>query len=189
MIKKLVNLIFETLHLKQVKHEGVRMMGVRDPESVAEHSCNAAQIWYLLALMEWADANKVAAMLVWHDIWETRIGDVHKVGARYRKNKHEVEMQVIQDQFEEIVWWDKIFALFEEYEHRTSKEWIIAKDADYLEQAFQAKVYVEQWYDAAQDRIDNVGKAIQTESAKQLWNEMSHTNSYDWWRATGLKKL
>ena len=172
-----------------MKHEWVRMMWVRDPESVAEHSCNAAQIWYLLAMMEWADANKVAAMLVRHDIGETRIGDVHKVGARYRKNKYEVEMQVIKDQLEGIHWWEHIFSLFEEYEHKTTKEWIIAKDADYLEQAFQAKVYVEQWYAAAQDRIDNVGNAIQTESAKQLWNEMVQTNSYDWWRATGLKKL
>lgn len=62
-------------------------MHIKQPDTVAEHSLNAAQIGYILAKMEWADANKVATMLVWHDIAETRIGDMHKVAIWYIKNK------------------------------------------------------------------------------------------------------
>jgi 5'-deoxynucleotidase YfbR-like HD superfamily hydrolase len=39
-------------------------------------------------------------MLIWHDLAETRIGDFHKVGARYIPNKKEIEKQVMKDQLE-----------------------------------------------------------------------------------------
>lgn len=189
MISKLVDLIFEALHLKQVKHEGVRLMGVRDPESVAEHSLNAAQIGYIIAKMEGADAYKVATILIWHDIAETRMGDIHKVGARYLDNKKEAEVRVMKEQMEDLDFGEDILSLFDEYEHRTSLEWMIAKDADYLEQAFQMKVYLDQWYPAAQDWIENVGQVLQTESAKKLWAKMQEKNSTDRWREHDLKKL
>jgi putative hydrolase of HD superfamily len=51
-MKELVRLIFETLHLKHVKHEGWRIIGVEHPDSVAEHSLCAAQIAYIIAKME-----------------------------------------------------------------------------------------------------------------------------------------
>lgn len=73
------------------------------------------------------------------------------------------------------------------YEKKSDAVWIIAKDADYLEQAFQAKIYLEQWYSAAQDRITNVGNALKTESAKQLWEEMKTVHSTD--RRQWLKKI
>ena len=52
MLQKITNLIFEGLHLKRIKHEGWRMCGIENPDSVAEHSLNAAQIGYILAKME-----------------------------------------------------------------------------------------------------------------------------------------
>ena len=128
-------------------------------------------------------------MLVWHDIAETRIGDHHKVAARYLSNKKEAEKQVMQDQFAGLPFADDMLSMFHEYEERSSVEGKIAKDADYLEQAFQAKVYVETGYTEAADWIKNVGAALQTESAKQLWQEMTETSFVDWWKQGGLKKL
>ncbi|MBP6256261.1 HD domain-containing protein [Patescibacteria group bacterium] len=78
-------------------------------------------------------------------------------------------------------------ALLEAYENKTTDVARIVKDADYLEMAFQAKIYVEQGYSAAQERIINVGNALKTESAKQLWTEMQTVHSTDWWR--GLMKI
>jgi len=181
--------MFEWLHLKQVKHEGVRLAGVQFPDSVAEHSCNAAQIWFILAHMEWADPYKVASMLIWHDLAETRIGDFHKVGARYIPNKKDIEKQVMKDQLEWIACGSDIQNLFDEYEERTTIEGKVAKDADYLEMAFQAKIYVEQGHVVAQDRIDNVGRALKTQWAKEIREEMIKSNASDWWKKTGLKKL
>ena len=182
MMKKLVQFIFEALHLKHIKHEWWRMAWVQFPDSVAEHSLNAAQIGYILAKMEGVDANKVAAMLVRHDIAETRIGDIHKVGTKYITNKKEIETKVLHDQVDHLEFGNNIFELFDEYEERKTLEWIIAKDADYLEQAFQAKVYQEQGHEACENWIENVGKALKTASAKQLWKQMQEGRSSDWWR-------
>lgn len=189
MLKKIVHLLFEGMHLKQVKHEWVRLAGVQFPDSVAEHSCNAAQIGFVLAHIEWADPHKVASMLIWHDLAETRIGDFHKVGARYIPNKKEIEKQVMKDQLEWISCGWAIQSLFDEYEERETLEGKVAKDADYLEMAFQAKIYVEQGHVVAQDRIDNVVRALKTQGAKQLREEMVVSDSSDWWKKTGLKKM
>ena len=80
-IKKIVNFIFEINHLKFVKHAGWLKAGIKDPDSVAEHVMRAAQIGYILAVME-GDVNpeKVACMLIIHDKGETRIGESYQMG-------------------------------------------------------------------------------------------------------------
>lgn len=189
MLKKITNFIFEGFHLKQIKHEGWKFCGVQFPQSVAEHSLGAAQIGYILAKMEGADANKVATMLIWHDIAETRLGDHNKVTARYITNKKELEKEVMSEQLQGLSFGEDIKNIFEEYQTRGTPEGKIAKDADYLEQAFQGKKYVEIGHSMAQDWIDNVGKALQTESAKKIWNEMTKSSFTDWWKKEGLKEL
>ncbi len=77
--------------------------------------------------------------------------------------------------------------MFLEYEDRTTKEGIVAKDADMLETAFQAKEYVDLGYKTCQDWIDNVEKCLKTKSAKTLLKEMKKIEFTDWWR--GLKKI
>ncbi len=128
-------------------------------------------------------------MLVWHDIAETRVGDMHKVATRYITNKMEIEERVMQDQFREIDFGTDILELFHEYEHRATLEGMIAKDADYLEQAFQAKKYMELGYAETEDWIINIGKALKTESAQKLWKELQVTGFTDWWKKENLKKL
>lgn len=179
MIKKIVHLIFEWFHLKKLDHIGLKYLHIEKPDTVAEHSLNAAQIWYILAKMEGADANKVATMLVWHDIAETRIGDMHKVALRYITNKKELEEKVMEEQFEWLAFKEEIKQYFNEMDDRLTLEGKLAKDADYLEQAFQAKIYTEIGYQDAQERITNVGNALRTESAKKIRNEMINWKSTD----------
>jgi putative hydrolases of HD superfamily len=189
MISKLVNLIFEWLHLKNLDHIWFKYLHIKQPDSVAEHSLNAAQIGYILAKMENADANKVATMLVRHDIAETRIGDMHKVAVGYITNKKELERKVMNDQFDWLDFWNEIKAYFEEMDERITLEWKIAKDADYLEQAFQAKIYKEIGHQDAENRITNVGKALKTESAKKIWTQMCTSTSSDRWLKEALQNL
>ncbi len=186
---RIVDFIFEAFHLKNIRHEWWRMCGVENPDSIAEHSLNAAQIWYILAKIEWADSNKVTSMLIWHDIGETRIWDFHKVACRYIKDKKQIEKNVLSDQLNWFPFAQEISELFSEYEERNTLEWIIAKDADYLEQAFQAKIYIEKWYVNADDWIINVWKALKTDSAKELWRCMISKSFVDWWKENKLKNL
>ena len=50
--------------------------GVRDPESVAEHSLRVAQLASLIAAIEGAEPGRAALLAVWHDSQETRTGDI-----------------------------------------------------------------------------------------------------------------
>jgi putative hydrolases of HD superfamily len=189
MINRITNLIFEAFHLKQVKHEGWRLAWIENPDSIAEHSLNAAQIWYILAKMEWADANKVAMIMIWHDFAETRIWDIHRIWTRYMNNKKEIENAIMDEQFGWLEFEEEIRSAFKEYEEKITLEWKIAKDADYLEMAFQAKIYKEKWYAEAEDWIANVWRSLRTESAKSIWNEMIKTSFVDWWKENKLKNL
>jgi hypothetical protein len=72
---------------------------------------------------------------------------------------------------------------------RLTREWKVAKDADYLEQAFQAKTYKEIWYEDAQNWITNVWNALRTESAKKIRTQMCQTKSSDRWLKEALQNL
>jgi putative hydrolase of HD superfamily len=186
--KNITNFIFELGQLKRQRRSGFWYAGVKNPETVAEHVFRAAQIGYILAVMEKANPEKVVTILAIHDNGEARIGDQNKVAARYYNNG-EAEKKAFNDQLmtlgKEIgEKWNKYF---NEYEHRTTKEGIIAKDADWLENAFQAKEYYDEGYKSAMVWINNVEKALETKAAKAIIEEMKKTDFTEWWQ--GLKKI
>ena len=187
--KNIVNFIFELNQLKRQRHSGFQLVGVKNPDTIAEHALRTAQIGYILAVIE-GDANpeKVVSMLIVHDNGEARIGDQNKVSAKYFSNG-KAEAAAFSDQTKNLgkKIEQKWKNYFNEFEERNTKEGIIAKDADWLEQAFQAKEYVDLGYVAAQDLINNVEKALETKSAKLLLKEMKKTKFTDWWQ--GLKKM
>lgn len=187
--ERIVNFIFECRHLKRIKHEGFRLAGVDNIPSIAEHSLTAAQIGYTLAKMEDLNANKVTTILVWHDIMETRIGDVHRIGSRYIKNKKEIEKTVLEDQLNHLGFGEDIKGLLYEMLDKSTPEGRIAKEADYLEMAFDAQEFKEKGYLACQDWIDNVGTALKSKSAKLLWQKMQEKNFTDWWAEEHLKSI
>ncbi len=82
--QNLINFIFELGQLKRIHHEGWKLAGVDTPDTVAEHALRAAQIGFILAKMEgYENPYEVCTMLVFHDIGEARVGDIHKVANRY----------------------------------------------------------------------------------------------------------
>lgn len=188
-LKNIVNFIFELGQLKLIKHVGFNLLGVKDPDSVAEHVMRAAQLGYILAVME-GDANpeKVASIILIHDNGEARIGDQHKVAARYFNNA-EAEEKAFTEQLESLgeMIKNKWADYFYQFENRNTKEGIIAKDADWLEAAFQAKQYLDLGHKSIGNWIDHVEKALETDSAKRLLEEMKTSEFTDWWQ--GLKKM
>lgn len=188
-LKKVVNFIFEINQLKRQRHSGFKLSGVKNPDTVAEHVLRAAQIGYILAVME-GDVNpeRVASIIMVHDNGEARIGDQNKVSARYfstEEAEHAAFKEQLENMGDEIQ--KKWYKYFEEFEERNTKEGIIAKDADWLEQAFQAKEYADLGYKSTLNWISNVEKAVETESAKKIIQEMKKTEFTDWWK--GLKKM
>ena len=186
--KKISNYIFEIGTLKKFHHSGTKLAGVRVPDTIAEHAYRTAIIGYIIAKSEKANAEKVAMMCLLHDNAESRITDLHKVARRYLDTK-KGEKKAFKEQLENLPpeLAKNFYNLFEDYEHRKSKEGIVAKDADMLETAFQAKEYLDLGYKTCQDWINNVEKCLKTASAKKLLQAMKKTTFTDWWR--GLKKI
>lgn len=194
-MRRTADFIFELSQLKRECHRGFTLSGIKAPDTIAEHALRAAQIGYILAEMENAcagreavSAERVAAMLLIHDNAETRVGDQHKVGARYADAK-EAERSAFREQTaclgEKVE--ERWTAYMEQYEKRSTPEGIVAKDADWLETAFQAKEYLDLGYASAQDFIDNITAAVETESAKELMRLLPEVEFTDWWK--GLKKM
>lgn len=189
-IESIKKFLSEMQMLKRVKHEGVRLAGVQFPDSIAEHSLSAAQIAFVLAHFEGADPFKCAAIMIFHDTLETRLGDLHKVSARYIDSKG-VEPKIEQEQYGNLP--DDLSAmiktLLSEKRSRYTKEGIICQDADWLEVAIQAKLYHESGMAGCWEWVENVEHALKTQSAREILNEIKNDQNFTscWWR--GLMKV
>ena len=186
ILKDIAKFVYELGQLKRIHHEGWKLAGISIPDTVAEHALRAAQIGFMLATMEGtANPYEVCTMLVFHDIGEARVGDIHKLANRYITVD---EAGAVREQTAPLGDMGvDIFSLWQQVEHQNTPAGMIAKDADWLEQAVTAKEYLEQGYSATQNWIDNIGRALRTESARQLLAQLVTMPAFEWWR--GLKKL
>jgi putative hydrolase of HD superfamily len=160
---------YEVGTLKHQKRTGWWRMGVRDPESVAEHSYRTAVIAYVLASLEGINPEKTAAMCLFHDLAETRIGDMHWVTKRYIRTK-EGEQIAFNEQTEQLPQdiAGKVRRLVGEYEERSSRESLLARDADLLECLLQSREYEMQGYTKGAEWARICRDGLQTETARNL---------------------
>jgi putative hydrolase of HD superfamily len=141
---------FELGLLKRIRRSGWWHAGVRDPESVAEHTMRVAQLAALIAVEEGADPVRASFLGLWHDSQETRTGDLPHTATVYMGKPE--PRRITADQTEQLPERsrDLIRAAVEEYESRQSLEALCAKDADKLEMLLQAVEY----RDAGVHRVD-----------------------------------
>src|SRR3954463_15694430 len=69
--------------LKRIRRSGWWHAGVRDPESVAEHTARTAQLAAFIAAEEGADPARAAFLALGHDSQETRTGDLPHTASAY----------------------------------------------------------------------------------------------------------
>lgn len=186
-MRDLANFIFETAMLRRIKRSGPFMTGSLNHENVAEHCHRAMIIGYIIAVLEKANPDKVLKLLLIHDLAEARIWDYTKVLARYI-DMHPAESKAFKEQMQHVPEkvaqeWEK---LHEEFEARKTKEAIVARDADSLECAFEAKELVEQGYKGMQNWIERIREVLKTKSAQELLDTAITISFNDWWH--GLKK-
>ncbi len=175
--------LYEAGTLKQTKRTGWWMAGVRDPESVAEHSWRTALLASIIAKLEGADPARAAYLAVWHDSQETRTGDVNHLGKKYASDAD--PRAVTEDQVSGMpeVLASAVREIVTEYEAKESAEAICARDADKLECMIQGVEYKAQGYENAQRWIDNSRGRLVTKSANELADAVLATGSLDWLRA------
>lgn len=176
----IVDYIFEAGMLKRAKRTGWWVAGVKDPESIAEHSHRAALIGAVLAVMEGADPARVALMGVFHDTQESRVGDIPYIGRRYLSatSNEEVTADQVAECPPQVR--DAIQQIVEDYENGDSAEVLVAHDADKLDCLFQALEYREQGSQTVQPWIDSMLAALKTPSAQKIAAEAVGRTSQHW---------
>lgn len=172
--------LLEVGMLKRAKRSGWWIAGVKDPETIAEHSFRTAVVGSVLALMEGADPAKVALMCVFHDTQETRIGDIPHIGRRYLTAASNEKVTADQVSAAHPAVASGISQVVDEYENGDSVEVIVAHDADKLECLLQAVEYREQGHANVQNWIDTSRAALKTASAQELAEAALTMTSVDW---------
>ncbi|MFI6799126.1 HD family hydrolase [Streptosporangium canum] len=166
--------------LKRYKRTGWLVAGVRDPESIADHSFRTAIIASVIAALEGADPERAAFMSLFHDTQETRITDIPYVGKRYLKAAPNEEVTADQVAGVPRSVAEMVSDAVGEYEEKTSLEAVCARDADKLECLIQAVEYREQGHQNVQPWIDSSLAALRTPSAKRLADEALGMGSLEW---------
>jgi putative hydrolase of HD superfamily len=177
MMKRILNLFYEWGRLAYRKRTGWERIGVVNPQSIADHVLRTAQIGYVLAKLEnYSNPEKIVTMLVFHDIGETRVGDLDMIAKLYlgeKKDKQAIQ-HAVGDLYPQMVeWWESIA-------NRQGIEANIAKDADILETVITAKEYEEKGYKRAANWHKE--EDLVTNSAKELFRLIPTVPTDNWWR-------
>jgi putative hydrolase of HD superfamily len=178
----MVRLCHEAGHLKRSRRTGWWVAGINDPESVAEHSWRTALIAYLIAHAEGADPERAVTIGVFHDLAETRTGDIEYVGKHYVTAAP--DEAITKDQVQDLpsALTDALLSVVRQGEEGSSLEAACARDADKLECMMQAIEYRRQGHADVQQWIDNMAAAVRTETGKALAVAALKADPGEWWR-------
>ncbi|MFF5206491.1 HD family hydrolase [Streptosporangium sp. NPDC000396] len=179
-LSKLTGLLYEIGLLKRYKRTGWLVAGVRDPESIADHSFRTAIIASVITALEGGNPERAAFMSLFHDTQETRVTDIPYIGKRYltAAPNEEVTADQMRGVPEPVA--EMVSGAVGEYEEKTSLEAVCARDADKLECLIQAIEYREQGHGNVQPWIDSSLAALKTPSAKRIAEEALSTGSLEW---------
>jgi putative hydrolase of HD superfamily len=182
LMQDLVRFLFEVGHLKRVARSGWWMAGIERPESVADHSFRCAWIGYLLARRDGrADVGRVVLMCLCNDLHEARINDLHKVGQAYL-DYGAAETRAFRDQADSVPEGAELADLHREFQAGETREARLARDADRLECAFQAREYLAAGCSACEEWLTNTEPALATEVGRQLFAALAAAETTCWWR-------
>ncbi|MEV4936357.1 HD domain-containing protein [Streptomyces zaomyceticus] len=182
-LSAVAHFLYEAGTLKNTRRTGWWMAGVRDPESVAEHSWRTSLIASVIAKLEGADPARAALLAVWHDTQEARTGDVNYLGKKYSGSADPRQVTADQTAGMPEILASAVREVVAEYEDKESLEAVCARDADKLECMLQGLEYKAQGYQSAQRWIDNSRGRLATETGKRLAEELLAHDPLNWLRS------
>jgi putative hydrolase of HD superfamily len=181
-----LDFLFEAGYLKRLRRSGWLLSGLHDGESVAEHVFRTAVVGFVLACLEQADPYKVASLCLFHDIQETRVSDLNPLTKKYfdQKNVESTARDELCEALSDGVS-RNLSKLFVEYSDKSSREAIIARDADLLECILQAYEYKEAGFRGAEDFISGESRLqlqLKSNSACRLARLAEARSPSEWWK-------
>jgi putative hydrolase of HD superfamily len=176
-IQGIVNFIFEASVLQNMQRSGNVFLG-SGKQTVGSHIFRTILIGFLLSKLANADTGKVMQMCLFHDIEETRTGDLNYLQQKYVKSD---DRKALENAVDNLPSKDDILELVNEYEALKTIEAKLAKDADTLELLFYLKEELDKGNLQAENWINHAQKRLITDGAKKLLPGLKNTKYYDWW--------
>lgn len=173
--------LFEMGQLKNLPRSGWLLLGIPQPESVAEHSFRVGMTGMMLAAIEGADVGRTVALALFHDGHETRIGDVPNVGRAYVTTATPEAVTAHQSSAMPDHVAKVVQSLTSEYEANETLEARLAHDADKIETLLQAIEYEAQGYDTGPWKETSLA-ALRTDAGQQLAQAIG-SGDPRWWAA------
>ena len=170
-MQSIVDFLFEVGSLKLIPRSGWFKVGIKDPESVAEHSFRTAIIAFILAYLETGDFDKACRasfLALIHDLNEARTLDLHKLSRKYVNVDSD---EVLREQLRLLP-----EGVLREVEGLKDLE-VYVKDADKLELLLQAKEYSETYPSAMEYTRD---LDLKTDTAREL-ERVIRNSDHRWW--------
>ncbi len=154
-------------------------------DNIASHSYRVSFIGWYLAKEEEADLYKTVMMCLLHDVAEARSGDHNWIHKKYVKIFGE---EITKEQLGTLPYPD-FEELVNEYDKRETKEAILAKDADLLDQILLLREYEWQGNKEAgiwlrgkgDDKINAQLMNLKSVTAKAIGEIILEKNPSDWW--------
>lgn len=147
-----LSLAYAATALKDVERAGWVLRGVRNPESVADHSFGTALLCLLYAQEAGVDRKRAMAVALVHDLAEAVTGDlVARADTADREVSLEEKARAEIAAMAKLPGADAVHELWQEYEESTTPEALFVRDMNLLDMCLQALRYeAGRRYDASQ---------------------------------------
>lgn len=174
-IRKLIVLLSQAGILKDVKRTGWVLKGVKEVESVADHTWRMGLLISLLTPKN-LDKEKLLEMNTVHDLGEIGIGDIKwETGRKVigsQKIKHQDEMTVMRRIFGSYPAGKKYIKLLKEFNEQKTPEAKFLKQVDKLEMALQALEYERMGYKNLNEFWENAEKYLKGKELEPIFREL-----------------
>ncbi len=174
---KIVSFIFEAGLLNRFKRSGFDFLGTGN-QNISSHSFRTAVISYILAERLNADSSKAVLLSLFHDIPETRTGDINYFQKQYVEKN---EMKAVEDIAGNIKELSLLPALISEFNNGSCMEAEIARDADVLELIFILKEELDNGNKQAEIWAKDALKRLKLSDSIKIAETALSIKSYDWW--------
>ena len=142
---RLLEILLEANELKAIPRMGWRVRGIRDGESVAEHSYAVALASMIIAdrMDIPIDREKLLKIALLHDLPEHMLGDIHAPASKLLGEdvKEAAELRILKHLFRGLPRGSDYIDLWKEFSERSSVEGRIVRAIDKLEMFTQAYQY------------------------------------------------
>src|SRR3989339_500300 len=195
--KALTNFIYEMYYLTWWHRTGWDFLGIqnREPEdrlklplkyeTIAFHEIDSARDAFFISLLEQSKGidirpEKAATMMLFHDSFEVRTGDLNAVSKKYTLCKTIMEQKAFRDMISGLN--PKAKELLQKYkedfDNRQTITGIIGKEADRLQMLRMAKHLKDAGYAAAQEWIENSIAGFKMEEVKKIAEKINKSQSF-----------